>query len=85
LLSCDFEIETSAWRSISACSRGNVQFGRSATGSVKSDATTLAAASLFAASRPVRSLARKPSTPAWANQLRHRRTLSGVTPKARAI
>jgi hypothetical protein len=74
LLSCDFEIETSAWRAISACRRGNVQFVRSATGSVKSDATMLAAASLFTASRPGRSLAGKPSTPACANQLRQRRT-----------
>src|SRR5713101_2760603 len=85
LLSCDFEIETSACRAISACSRGNVQFARSATGAVNNDAATLAAASLFTASRPARSIARRPSIPASANQLRQRRTLSGVTPKARAI
>jgi hypothetical protein len=85
LLSCDFEIETSAWRAISTCSRGSVQFARSATGAVNKAAATLSAASLFTAARPSRSPARKPSTPSSANQLRQRRTLSGVTPNAREI
>lgn len=85
LLSCDFEMETSARRVISACRRGNVQFARSATGAVNTDAATPAAASLLTLSRPGRALARRPSTPLSANQLRHRRTLSGVTPNARAI
>jgi hypothetical protein len=85
LLSCDFEIEKSLCRAISACKRGNVQFGRSATGALSTAAATTAAASLFTASRPGCSPARRASTPPAANQLRHRRTLSGVTPKARAI
>lgn len=85
LLSCDFEIDISACRAISACSRGRVQFVRSATGAANNEATTLAAASLFTALRPDRSRARSPSTPDSANQLRQRRSLSGVTPNARAI
>ena len=85
LLSCDFEIVTAPWRATSACSRGKVQFGRSVTGALSNASTVSSADVLFVASRPACSPARSPATPALANQCRHRRTLSGVTPKARAI
>jgi hypothetical protein len=85
LLSWDLEIDTSLCRAISACKRGKVQLARSATGALSNPSTTADAASLLSGSRPPRSPARRPSTPSAANQLRHRRMLSGVTPKARAI
>jgi hypothetical protein len=40
LLSCDLEIDTAVCRVISACSRGKVQFARSATGAASKSSST---------------------------------------------
>jgi len=85
LLNCAFEIESPLRAASSACNRGKVQFGRSATGLDRTSRAKARAASLLIGAGPACGCARKPSTPSAMNHVRHRRTLSGVTPKARAI
>ena len=85
LLSCDLEIVNSVRAVNSACNRGNVQFARSVTGSDKTSPASASAASLLNGAAPACAVARKPSTPSARNHVRQRRTLSAVTPNARAI
>jgi len=85
LLSCAREIESLLRAASSACNRGRVQFGRSATGTDRTSRASVKAASLLIGAAPACGCAYNPSTPAAMNHVRHRRTLSGVTPKARAI
>src|SRR3954447_26145011 len=85
LLSCDLEMVTPLRAASSVCNRGSVQFGRSVTGADRTSRAKASAASLLTGAAPVCGLARNPSTPSAMNHVRQRRTLSGVTPNARAI
>jgi hypothetical protein len=85
LESCERLMLTPSQASISACRRGIVQFGRSATGSCSNGVTTRKAVSLFTGDGPGAMLARSASTPPAANALRHSRTVSSRTPNASAI
>lgn len=84
-LSRDFEIRCPVRASISSCSRGNVQFGRSETSSDNTAVTTDSAALAFTGSGPGAVRARRPETPSRPNIHRQGRTLSGFTEKASAI
>src|SRR5512134_3955528 len=84
-LSRDFEIRSPVRVSISSCSRGSVQFGRSATGPDSTAATTGSAARAFTGSGPGALRARRPETPSRPNVQRQWRTLSGSTVNASAI
>src|SRR5512144_2664830 len=84
-LSRDFEIRSPVRASISSCSRGSVQFGRSATGPDSTAATTDSAARAFTGSGPGALRARRPETPSRPNVQRQWRTLSGSTVNASAI
>jgi len=59
-----------------------VRFGRSATGPDRTSRASVRAASLLTGAAPACGVARNPSTPSAMNHVRHRRTLSGATPKA---
>ena len=85
LLSCDLEIVRPLRAASSACNRGSVQFGRSVTGADRTSRARASAASLLTGAAPACGFARNPSTPSAMNHVRHRRTLSGVTPNTRAI
>src|SRR5271165_1938200 len=77
----DLEIVTPVRRSISDDSRGNVQFGRSATGADKISSATASAACAFTGGR-LGSRETRPSTPTRRKIERQSRTTSSRTPKA---
>jgi len=84
-LSRDFEIRSPVRVSISSCSRGSVQLGRSAIGADSTAETTESAARAFTGSGPGALRARRPETPSQPNVQRQWRTLSGFTANALAI
>jgi hypothetical protein len=84
-LSRDFEIRSPVRVSISSCSRGSVQLGRSAIGADSTAETTESAARAFTGSGPGALRARRPETPLQPNVQRQWRTLSGLTANASAI
>jgi hypothetical protein len=84
-LSRDFERRTPVRRSISSCTRGRVQFGRSATSGAKTCSITDKAACVLTAAGPAAVRARNPATPARPTIHRQCRTLSGRTQNAAAI
>ena len=84
-LSRDFEIRLPVCASISSCSRGSVQLGRSAIGADNTAETTESAARPFTGSGPGAFRARRPETPWQPNVQRQWRTLSGFTANALAI
>jgi hypothetical protein len=82
---CERLIRTPSRTSISARSRGMVQFGRFATGASSSGSATRNAASLFPGAGPGATRARSAATPPPAYSLRHSRTVSSRTPNASPI
>ena len=82
MLSRDFEMLIPARRSISACSRGSVQFTRFSTGSARIPCATASARSPLLGSGPGAMVERNASTPPVENQWRQCRTEHAVTPKA---
>jgi hypothetical protein len=83
--SCERLMRTPSRASISAPMRAIVQFGRLATGSSRSGATTRKAVSLFTGDGPGATLAFNASVPPRLKSLRHSRTVSSRTLNASAM
>jgi hypothetical protein len=79
------EMRKPARRSISSARRGSVQFGRSATGAASTSSATSSARSALVGAGPGGGRVRSAATPCRMNALRHSRTVSSRTPKARAM
>src|SRR5215470_162034 len=79
------EMRTPERCSISSANRGNVQFGRSATGVSRSACATASAQPALTGGGPGATRRRSAATPPVMNVLRHSRTVSSRTPKAWAM